>query len=182
LKWHSSVHAQAANRGKVVKFLIYSIVIGVGATAMVDVWSVVRHAWFRIAAPDYGLVGRWLAHMTHGRFRHEAIAKTALMPGERFIGWSAHYLIGVAFAAVLLSIYGIAWIQHPTIAPALVVGIGTVIAPFLLMQPAMGAGIAARRTARPGAARLQSLITHTIFGVGLYAAGWVANYFLNLGD
>jgi hypothetical protein len=35
----------------------------------------------------------------------------------------------------------------------------------------MGAGVAASRTARPGAARLQSLVTHAIFGLGLYTAG-----------
>jgi Protein of unknown function (DUF2938) len=61
------------------------------------------------------------------------------------------------------------------ITPALLVGIGTVAAPFLLMQPGMGAGIAASRTPRPAAARVQSLLTHFIFGVGLYGAGWIAN-------
>lgn len=165
-----------------MKFLLYSFITGVGATAIVDLWSIVRRALFDIAAPDYGLVGRWIAHMTHGRFRHEAIARSSSVQGERFIGWTAHYLIGIVFAAVLLGIFGIGWIQRPTIAPALLVGIVTVIAPFLLMQPGMGAGIAARRTARPGAARLQSLITHAIFGVGLYASGWAANYFFNLGE
>jgi hypothetical protein len=46
------------------------------------------------------------------------------------------------------------------------------------MQPGMGAGIAASRTPRPAAARVQSLITHTVFGVGLYAAGWIVKLLL----
>ena len=46
-----------------------------------------------------------------------------------------------------------------------------VAAPFLLMQPGMGAGIAASRMPSPASARLQSLITHTVFGCGLYVAG-----------
>ncbi|MEZ0237260.1 MAG: DUF2938 family protein [Methylophilaceae bacterium] len=37
----------------------------------------------------------------------------------------------------------------------------------------MGAGIAASRTPRPNAARIQSLITHGVFGLGLYIAGWL---------
>jgi hypothetical protein len=37
----------------------------------------------------------------------------------------------------------------------------------------MGAGVAARRTPRPGAARLQSLVTHAVFGLGLYTAAWL---------
>jgi hypothetical protein len=41
------------------------------------------------------------------------------------------------------------------------------------MQPGMGAGIAASRTPRPNSARLHSVVTHAVFGLGLYAAGLV---------
>jgi hypothetical protein len=61
----------------------------------------------------------------------------------------------------------------------LLVGIGTVAAPFLLMQPGMGAGMAASRTPAPNAARLQSLLTHAVFGLGLYLGGWVSHVLLN---
>jgi hypothetical protein len=53
------------------------------------------------------------------------------------------------------------------------IGIGSVAAPFLLMQPGMGVGIAAAHAPKPGAARTRSLITHLTFGIGLYAAGWI---------
>jgi hypothetical protein len=140
-----------------------------------DLWGLVRRPLLGIPAPDYGLVGRWLAHMGRGRFRHDAIAKSAAVQGERLIGWTAHYLTGVAFAALLPALWGVAWVQRPTIGPALVVGMATVAAPFLLMQPGMGAGIAASRTPRPAAARVQSLITHAVFGLGLYAAALAAS-------
>ncbi|KGV25467.1 hypothetical protein X894_2639 [Burkholderia pseudomallei MSHR4462] len=97
------------------------------------------------------------------------------MPGERAIGWAAHYLIGVAFAALLLALRGVGWAGEPTLAPALAVGIGSVAAPLFVMQPAMGAGIAASRTPRPGAARFHSIVAHAVFGAGLYGAGCAAN-------
>jgi hypothetical protein len=157
-----------------MNFVICALIIGVGATAVMDLWGIARKALLGSAAPDYGLVGRWLGWMLRGRFQHDAIARSPPVQGERLIGWSGHYFIGIAFAALLLGVAGPVWIQQPTLAPALLVGIVTVAAPFLVMQPGMGAGIAASRTARPGAARLQSLVTHTIFGLGLYGAGWVA--------
>jgi len=157
-------------------FLTGALVIGSGATALMDLWMIVRGRVFRIAAPNYGLVGRWLAHMPRGRFRHDPIAATPAVPGERLIGWAAHYLIGIAFASILLSLCGPAWMRHPSIGPALAVGIGTVAMPFFLMQPGMGAGVAGSRTPRPAATRLQSLLTHAIFGFGLYAAGWLASW------
>jgi hypothetical protein len=152
--------------------LISTLVIGAGATLVLDLWAIARKALLRVPPPDYGLVGRWLAHMAlTRRFRHDRISATPAVRGERVIGWIAHYLTGISFAALLPVVWGSAWIRQPTLGPALLVGIGTVAAPFLLMQPGMGAGIASRRTARPSAARLQSAVTHVIFGLGLYVVG-----------
>ena len=150
-----------------------TLLIGAGATLVTDLWAIVRGRLLGVPAPHWGLVGRWFGHMARGRFRHERIATAERVRGERAIGWTAHYLIGIAFAGVLLAICGVAWARQPTLAPALALGLATVAAPFLLMQPAMGAGIAASRTPRPNSARLQSLVTHAVFGLGLYAAGLV---------
>lgn len=156
--------------------LVSTVIVGAGATAVMDAFHLARSRLFGRPRPSYGLVGRWLGHMLRGRFRHDAIASATPVPGERTIGWTAHYLIGIGFASLLIGVWGIAWIREPTLGPALIVGIGTVAAPFLVMQPGMGAGLAARRTARPGAARVQSLVTHAVFGLGLYAAGCLASY------
>ncbi|HEY0661984.1 MAG TPA: DUF2938 domain-containing protein [Lysobacter sp.] len=155
-------------------YLMCTLLIGVGATAVMDLWGIARKHLLGIAPPNYRLVGRWLAHMPRGRFRHEAIAAAIPVKGEGLIGWTAHYLIGIAFAALLLGIWGLAWVRQPSLGPALIVGVGTVAAPFLVMQPGMGAGIAGSRTPRPAATRFQSLVTHAMFGLGLYAAGWMA--------
>ena len=158
-------------------YVVGTLVTGIGATVLMDCWTIARKRVLNIPLPDYGLVGRGLAQLTRGRFHHASIATSAPVYGERVIGWTAHYIIGIAFAALLIGVWGLAWVHQPTLGPALLVGIGTVAAPFLVMQPGMGAGVAASRTARPAAARLQSLITHTIFGLGLYAAGWAARLF-----
>ena len=146
-----------------------TLVTGIVATLSTDLWALARRRLCGIPLPNYGFVGRWIAHMPRGRFRHKSIAAASPARGEGFIGWSAHYLIGIAFAFLLP--------QQPALATALLVGIATVAAPFFVMQPAMGAGIAASRTPRPNIARLQSLVNHGIFGLGLYAgalvtAGW----------
>ncbi len=152
-----------------------TIITGIGATVVMDLWGLARRPLLGIPAPDYGLVGRWLGHMGHGQFRHDAIARAVPVAGERLIGWAAHYLIGILFAAALVATWGDAWLRHPTPGPALLVGVLTVAAPFFLMQPGMGAGIAAARAPNPGKARLHSLITHAVFGLGLYGAGWAAH-------
>ena len=156
-------------------YLACTLLTGVGATVTMDLWTIARKRLLGVPLSDYGLVGRWLGYMPRGRFRHERIAASPPVRGERLVGWVAHYLTGIAFAAILLAVWGIEWARQPTLGPALIVGIGSVAAPFLLMQPGMGAGIAASRTPRPAAARIQSVVTHTIFGFGLYASGWLAS-------
>ncbi|MEH6565270.1 MAG: DUF2938 domain-containing protein [Halopseudomonas sp.] len=154
-----------------------TLFLGVGATAVMDCWGYIRQPLLGVAPPNYGLVGRWVAHMFRGRIRHDAIGGAAPVRGESLLGWAVHYLTGIAFAALLIGLCGASWLAQPTLGPALGVGLATVAAPFLLMQPAMGAGIAASRTPRPNAARLQSLITHAVFGLGLYLAATVAQLF-----
>ena len=152
-----------------------TVLIGAGATVVTDLWAIARKRLLGVPPPDYGLVGRWLAHiLLSRRLRHERISAAPAVRGERLVGWAAHYLIGISFAALLVTVWGSEWIREPTVGPALLVGVGTVAAPFLLMQPGMGAGIAASRAPRPTAARLHSLVTHTVFGLGLYVAGLVA--------
>ena len=93
--------------------------------------------------------------------------------GEVAIGWLAHYAVGVTFAFVLLAVGGRPWLESPTILPAMGVGLGTILAPWFVMQPAMGAGIAAAKTPNPAATRVRNLRTHAIYGVGLYVAAVV---------
>jgi hypothetical protein len=159
----------------IMDYLVCALLIGTGATMVMDLWALVRKALLGIPALDYGLVGRWIGYLARGRFRHERIAASPEVRNERLIGWTAHYVIGIAFAATLLAIWGLQWARHPTIGPALIVGFGSVVAPFFLMQPGMGAGFAASRTPHPRAARFQSLVTHGIFGLGLYGAGWLTS-------
>ena len=145
--------------------LLQILIIGLVATLVADAWGLARKPLLGVPPPDYRPVGRWILRMASGRFASA---------GETAAGWAVHYLIGVLFAVAMVLAAGRDWLATPTILPALIFGVGTVAAPFLLLQPAMGLGFAGSRTARPWATRLQSLATHAAFGLGLYAGARVA--------
>ena len=147
-----------------------ALAIGVGATAVMDVWAVALKRFWCIPSLNLAMVGRWLGHLPRGTVTHANIAQAAPVRDEAILGWTAHYVIGVLFAAVLLALAGQEWVQGPTFAPALLAGLVSVAAPFCILQPGMGAGLAASKTPHPGAARLRSLMAHTAFGIGLYLA------------
>ena len=156
------------HRSNSVDIIARALFIGIGATIVMDLWTVIRKRLFGVTSLDYRMLGRWLGNLPSGRFVHDNIARATPVRGELVLGWCAHYAIGVTFALVLLALWGLDWARHPTLLPALLVGVGTVIAPFLILQPAMGAGIAASKTPRPNVARLRSVLTHAIYGIGLY--------------
>ena len=150
--------------------LIFKLVlIGLGATAVMDGWLIVLKR-MGVKTLDFALVGRWVGHLAHGRVAHAAIAKARPVAGERLMGWSTHYAVGVGFAALLVAVTGVDWLDSPTLAPALAVGVATVAAPLFVMQPAMGAGFAASKTPTPVRNCLRSLANHAVFGLGLYLA------------
>ena len=151
-----------------VEILVRATIIGVGGASLMDVWGAFSRHVLRVQGLDYALLGRWIAHFPRRRFFHDRIAAADPVPGERAIGWTAHYAIGIGFAVPLLMLWGFEWARSPTIWPPMVVGLLTILAPWLVMQPAMGAGIAASRTPNPSAARLRNLATHAVYGVGLY--------------
>jgi len=152
-----------------MEFAFRSIVIGAGATLLMDVWAAVLRR-FGITSLNFAFLGRWIGHLRRGQWFHESIAKSPSVPRELLMGWCAHYTIGVSFAALLLATFGLPWARTPTLFPALLVGVATVVAPWFILQPALGAGIASRKTPTPVFNAVKSLVTHAVFGIGLFLA------------
>ncbi|POZ61403.1 DUF2938 domain-containing protein [Chromobacterium alticapitis] len=150
------------------EFITHALALGIGATLVMDIWAWFLRRFFNIPSLNYAMVGRWSGHLLRGRFRHDNIAKAEPIAGEAPLGWSLHYGIGAALAALLLALTGPEWRLAPTPLPALGFGLLTVAAPFFILQPGLGAGIAASKTPQPNVARLRSLSAHASFGVGLY--------------
>jgi hypothetical protein len=160
--------------------LVSAILIGLGATLTFDLWALfLKHA-FKIAPSNICLVGRWLLYTPEGTFRHSNIGSTPQKSAECTVGWIAHYMIGITFAIAFVALVGNNWLQHPTLIPAIVFGVVTVLAPFFIMQPLFGLGFAASKTSNPTQARLRSLMNHTAFGVGLYLFALLVNGLLRV--
>lgn len=115
--------------------------------------------------------------MPHGMVVHKSITATPQKQHECAVGWITHYLIGTALALLFVLLASSSWLAHPTLLPALAFGIATVLVPFFTMQPAFGLGVAASKTANPNKARLKSLMTHAVFGVGLYVWAYLLSHF-----
>jgi hypothetical protein len=160
--------------------ILGAVAIGIGATLIMDLWNLFLKRTFGIPSLNYCLLGRWVRHMPAGTLTHANITAAPQKPFECTVGWIAHYTIGVVFALVFVVFASSAWLARPTVLPALLYGAATVVFPFFIMQPSLGLGIAASRTPNPTQARLKSLATHIVFGVGLYGCALGVSHVLRV--
>lgn len=151
-----------------IVIVFQAVITGISATFIMDLWSLFQKHIIHVPPLNYGLVGRWFLWMFRGKFRHNTILSTASVDKEFFIGWVLHYLIGVLFAFIPLLLQGLNWFCEPSLITAILVGLLTLSAPFIIMQPAFGFGFAASRTPRPWLARILGILTHLMYGLGLY--------------
>lgn len=158
-------------------YYLTALLIGIGATIVMDAWLLLLKKR-GIPTLNFAFIGRWVGHLLRGKVFHRPIASSEPIRNERALGWIMHYATGVAFAALLLGINGVPWVQQPTLLPALAVGLMTAAIPLFVIQPAMGAGIASMKTASPVRNCLKSLANHAVFGLGLYLAATLITAFV----
>ncbi len=161
-----------------MNYILHATLIGIGATIVMDVYSLIISS-FGIKTLDYKFLGRWIGHFFKGKFSHNQIFSSLSIKYELAIGWIAHYIIGITFAFFLVFIFGEKWLMQPTLLPALIIGIVTIIAPFFIMQPAFGLGVASAKVPNPTKARILSLLAHSVYGGGLFLSAKFINVIVN---
>ena len=155
-----------------LEFLLKSVLIGAGATAIFDVWAKFL-TLFGLPGANWMLGGRWFSYIPRGRLVHGSIAASEPLPNETAVGWTMHYVTGIVFAAALILIWGLDWTRAPTLGPALVVGISTVLLGWCVMSPCMGGGIAGQKRPDRWTVRAVQLTNHVVFGLGLWVTALV---------
>ena len=153
-----------------------ALAIGIGATLLMDLWNLFLKRAFGIPSLNYCLLGRWVGHMAGGTLRHASIAAAEPRSNECTIGWVSHYSIGMGLALIFVALLSADWLARRTLLPALLYGLATVVFPFFILQPSLGLGVASSRMPKPAQARLKSLMTHSVFGVGLYLSALCLSY------
>ena len=156
-----------------IDLLWRGVLIGLGATILMDIWAELLACFPGQSRPNWAPVGRWVWHLRRGQVFHEDISRAAPYAHERALGWAFHYLVGILYGVILAVIMGPAWFAHPSFWPAWIWGIVTIAAGWFLLVPGLGLGWAASKTANPAMTRILGLAAHTVFGFGLYASALV---------
>lgn len=148
--------------------LLRASIIGIGGTIALDVWANVLQRVTGSPATNWAMVGRWLGHMPKGKFRRDNMGAVVPVSGEALLGWAFHYAIGIGYGLLLIAFCGSAWLAAPTVTPPIVLSLVLLVAPYFVMMPGLGFGIAGSKTPKPAVTRIKSVLAHTMFGLGMY--------------
>jgi len=153
-------------------FVFASLPVGMIATATLDLWALLLNRVLGLPMTNWAIVGRWVASLVTASHWPGPVSAVPAVAGERLLGWLTHYAVGITYAAAYLA--GLSALSElPRLYSAVLFGIATVLAPWLILQPGLGLGFFASRAPRPVLTRTLNLLAHIVFGVGLFI-GWRA--------
>lgn len=144
--------------------------IGMAATVVIDAWSIFLWKAFKQPLANWALIGRWAGHIRTLKFFHNSIRDAEPVGSEFALGWIVHYGVGAIFGIAFGYLMGILWFADPALLPAWIFGIVTMGFSWFLLQPGLGVGWAASKTPRPWKTRFLNIVSHSIFGIGLWGA------------
>jgi hypothetical protein len=160
---------EVARMGSTADTFLKATLVGFGGTIVLDLYALIMSRVLGVPVTNWAMVGRWFGNMAHGQFVQVAMSEARPAEGELAIGWIVHYAIGIGYGLLLLSFWGKFWLERPTLLPPMILAWVLLVAPYLIMMPGMGMGIAGSRTSKPNLTRLKRVIGHSVFGLGMYA-------------
>ena len=149
-------------------FNFRSVPIGVVATLTMDILTVAAIKLRLIAPLPPQLIGRWFASAARGQVLHSDIGRAPAINHELAVAVPAHYAIGVTLARLYLFASSVFGLNPRSLMTALAFALCTNLLPWLLMFPAMGYGWFGVRGPAETRLFLSSLVTHCLYGLGLW--------------
>lgn len=158
------------------ELMVRAIIIGVTATAIFDAWALLLWRLRGIRPPVWSRLGRLILRGRAAmRGHHQPVAPFS--KAEQAVGSIAHYATGIGFALALLWAAGLQWGREPSLGPALIAGMLTLLPAWLVMLPALGHGIAGQGLPHPARFRIVSAVSHLVLGVGFYIGALLSGVF-----
>jgi hypothetical protein len=151
-----------------VSAFLSMVVVGCLSVAVLDLWQRLAHRLGGLPPTNWAVVGRWLLMLLRqGILFNTELAQAPPLPRERLIGWVFHYIIGVVYVWIYVTLWQPNWGLDNPLADGLLFGAVSAVVPWLFFMPATGAGLFGSCTPRPVFVSLSALVVHAIFGVAI---------------
>ncbi|MGX5683220.1 DUF2938 family protein [Chryseobacterium cucumeris] len=143
---------------KIIRKILLTGIVGTFST---DIWTIILKV-FGVHSHGLLLVGQWI-------ISHLSLSSQKELEGKAlYLGWTAHYCLGMLFAFVPIALYGQKWLHRPTFATALITGLTTFMFSIFIIQPILNFGVAFSEYTGQPIILLKVALFHIVYCIGLY--------------
>lgn len=146
----------------------FCLFVGIGSTIALDIWVLLVEKLTGIPPTNWGMVGRWIAGMPLG---HLVLRQSdrPISGGEKVIGWLFHYGVGIAYAGLILLLFGTGFVENPEWFPVIIVGLVlSTLAGLAILMPGLGGGFFGRLMPDKLITYGYLVIAHGVFAIAQY--------------
>ena len=128
--WESGVSAYAS-----------MVMVGCLSVAVLDLWQRLAHRLGGLPPTNWAVVGRWLLMLLRqGILFNTGLAQAPSLPRERLIGWVFHYVIGVVYVWVYVTLWQPNWGLDNPLTDGLLFGAISTVVPWFFFHAGDGCG------------------------------------------
>ena len=153
--------------------ILQGLISGLVATIIFDLFNQSLHYAHSIDKPKWNLLGRYYLGYKEGRYIRNSLADDAEVENELLWGYIIHYVIGIIYGLIYVCLNNI-FFDYPSILIAYLFGFTTVLGAWCYLMPfAYNLGFFASKSNKRFNILAQNLITHFIFGTGLFIGYYI---------
>ena len=149
-------------------FIIQGLITGIIATIIFDIFQYSLSFAYGIDKPKWNLIGRYFLGYKKGIYIRHSISEDEQEGEELIWGYLIHYIIGMVYGAFYVLLNKLMF-DYPSILLAYFIGFSSVLGAWCYLMPfAFNLGFFASKSEKRLELMSQNLISHFIFGTGLF--------------
>jgi len=154
--------------------ILQGFISGLIATILFDIFNESLSYAYGVNKPKWNLLGRYFIGYKQKKYIRKFLEKEDEESNEFLWGYLIHYIIGIVFGLFYVCL-NLLFFDHPSLLIAYLFGFITVLGAWCYLMPfAYNLGFFASKSDQQFNILAQNLISHFIFGTGLFIGYYVS--------
>ena len=155
-------------------FIVQGLISGLIATIIFDLFNQSLNYAYNVNKPKWFLLGRYFIGCTRGKYFRKSLEADNEENNELVWGYGIHYLIGLIYGLFYV-IFNFLFFGYPSLLAAYSFGFITVLGAWCFLMPfAYNLGFFASKSDQQFKILAQNLISHFVFGTGLFIGYYIS--------
>jgi len=155
-------------------YILQGLFSGFIATIIFDIYNLSLNYAYNIDKPKWNFLGRYFLGYREGRYIRKNLQNDNEENNELLWGYAIHYIIGITYGIIYV-VLNVLFFDYPSLLIAYIFGFFTVLGAWCYLMPfGYSLGFFASKSDQQFKTLVQNLISHFIFGTGLFIGYYIS--------